>query len=181
MKITKTEIEGLLILEPRVFSDDRGYFFESFNAQVFNDYLGKKVDFVQDNESLSKKGVVRGLHFQTPPMAQGKLVRVTQGTALDIAVDIRKDSPTYGQHYSIELTAENKLMFWIPEGFAHGFVALENNTRFLYKCTNFYSPACEAALLWSDKDLNIDWKISEALVSDKDNIATEFVNFTSPF
>ena len=180
MTITKTEIEGLLILEPRVFKDDRGLFFESFNKEQFTEAAGS-VNFIQDNQSVSKKGVLRGLHFQTNPHAQGKLVRVAHGSVIDVAVDIRKDSPTYGQHVSVKLSAENNKQFWIPEGFAHGFVSLEDNTIFCYKCTDYYAPECEGSLLWNDKDLNINWGIQEPLVSEKDKVATKFVNFTTSF
>lgn len=180
MTITKTAIEGLLILEPRVFKDDRGLFFESFNEKLFNEAAGP-IDFIQDNQSVSKKGVLRGLHFQNNPHAQGKLVRVAQGAVIDVAVDIRKDSPTYGQHVAVELTAENNKQFWIPAGFAHGFAALENNTIFCYKCTDYYAPECEGSLLWNDPDLNINWGIENPLVSEKDEVATKFTNFTSSF
>lgn len=181
MEIIKTPIEGLLIIKPRVFGDERGYFFESFNQQAFENAIGDKISFVQDNESLSQKGVLRGLHFQKPPHAQGKLVRVNAGSVLDVAVDLRKSSPTYGQQYSIELSAENKLMFWIPPGFAHGFAALEDNTKFLYKCTELYAPQSEGTIAWNDKDLGIDWKVTSPIVSEKDQNGEEFCNFVSPF
>ena len=181
MTIEKTAIEGLLILEPRVFKDDRGAFFESFNQEQFNKAAGKDVVFVQDNQSISKKGVVRGLHFQNPPYAQGKLVRVIKGAVIDVAVDIRKSSPTYGQHVAVELSEENNRQFWIPEGFAHGFVALEDDTIFAYKCTNNYAPSSEGCLLWNDKDLKINWKVSDAIVSEKDEEGEEFHNFVTQF
>ncbi len=139
MKVTETNLQGSFIIEPNVFKDKRGYFFESFNHQKFEDLTGIKINFVQDNESMSQKGVLRGLHFQRPPFAQGKLVRVMQGSVLDVAVDIRKSSPTYGEWVAVELTQHNKWMYWIPPGFAHGFVALEDNTVFFYKCTNVYN------------------------------------------
>ena len=139
------------------------------------------LDFVQDNQSLSSKGVLRGLHFQNPPYAQGKLVRVIKGAVLDISVDIRKDSPTYGQHFSVELSEENKTVFWIPPGFAHGFVTLEDNTIFSYKCTEVYNAASEGSLLWNDADLNIDWGIADPLVSDKDRVVGNFKDFKSKF
>lgn len=180
MTITKTAIEGLLIYEPRVFNDDRGLFFESFNEKIFEEAAGD-IKFVQDNQSVSKKGVLRGLHFQNPPHAQGKLVRVANGSVIDVAVDIRKDSRTYGEHVAVELTAENNKQFWIPPGFAHGFVALEDDTIFCYKCTDYYAPECEGSLLWNDEDLKIDWGIENPLVSDKDKIATKFANFTTSF
>jgi dTDP-4-dehydrorhamnose 3,5-epimerase len=180
MKVTKTAIEGLLILEPRVFQDDRGLFFESFNDQLFTEAAGP-IQFVQDNQSVSKKGVLRGLHFQTNPHAQGKLVRVAKGTVIDVAVDIRKDSPTYGQHVAVELSATNNKQFWIPAGFAHGFVALEDDTIFCYKCTDYYAPECEGSLLWNDEVLNIDWGINDPIISEKDKVAAKFINFTSTF
>lgn len=181
MNIEKTPISGLLILTPRVFKDDRGQFFESFNKQKFDEATDGKYQFVQDNESTSKKDVLRGLHFQNPPHAQGKLVRVSQGAVIDVAVDIRKSSPTYGQYVAVELTAENGKQFWIPPGFAHGFVALEDDTVFCYKCTDYYAPSSEGCLLWNDKDLNIDWGTNSPLVSDKDAIGEEFHNFVTQF
>lgn len=181
MTITKTSIEGLLLLEPRVFEDDRGAFFESFNELQFNEAVGRPIKFIQDNQSVSKKGVLRGLHFQVNPRAQGKLVRVAKGRVIDVAVDIRRNSPTYGNHVAVELSAENNTQFWIPEGFAHGFVSLEDDTIFCYKCTDYYAPSCEGSLLWNDQNLNIDWGIMNPLISDKDKIATEFANFTTSF
>jgi len=180
MEIIKAPIEGLLVINPKIFGDDRGYFFESWSEESFakNDL---DLDFVQDNQSLSSKGVLRGLHFQNPPFAQGKLVRVIKGAVLDVVVDIRKESATYGQHFSIELNEENKTIFWIPPGFAHGFITLEDDTIFTYKCTGVYNSASEEALLWSDKDLNIDWGAIEPLVSDKDLVAGSFKNFKSQF
>lgn len=181
MKVEQTKIEGLLIIHPTVFGDDRGWFMESFNQQQFTNAfleLGLNVPkFVQDNHSLSQKGVLRGLHYQNVPHAQGKLVRVVQGKAWDVAVDIRKDSKTYGQWVGIELSAQNKTMLWIPEGFAHGFIALEDNTQFLYKATNYYNKESEGAILWNDPNLAIEWpleNIAEVLVSDKDKIADVF-------
>lgn len=181
MNIIKPEIEGLLIITPKVFKDDRGEFMESFNKQKFDEAVGREVNFVQDNQSVSKKGVLRGLHFQTPPFAQGKLVRVTKGAVIDIAVDIRKDSPTYGDYVAVELSAQNNEQFWIPEGFAHGFVALEDETTFLYKCTNYYAPQCEGTILWNDPTLNIDWGIDNPIISEKDAVGQEFSNFVSDF
>lgn len=180
MEIIKTPIEGLLVIKPKIFGDDRGYFFESWSRESFAKN-GLDLDFVQDNQSLSSKGVLRGLHFQNPPFSQGKLVRVIKGSVLDIAVDIRKESATYGQHFSIELNEENKTIFWIPPGFAHGFVTLEDDTIFTYRCTGFYNAASEGALLWSDADLNIDWGAINPLVSDKDLVAGSFENFESQF
>lgn len=175
------EIEGLVVLEPRRFHDDRGYFFESFNEQKYSELLGEEAVFVQDNVSCSKMNVLRGLHFQNPPFAQGKLVSVIKGKVLDVAVDLRKDSPTYGQHEIIELSAENGLQFYIPPGFAHGFVALEEDTLFSYKCTNYYSPSHEETLLWNDSKLGIDWKCVTPLVSAKDIVGKKFDTFVSPF
>ena len=180
MKIIKTEIEGLLIIEPRVFEDERGYFFESWSKDAFQN-VGLDINFVQDNESLSSKGVVRGLHFQNPPFAQGKLVRVLKGSVLDVAVDIRKNSPTYGKHVSAHLCEENKTMFWIPPGFAHGFSTLENNTIFSYKCSGVYNKESEGSLMWNDTDLNIDWKIKNPIISEKDQNSALFTNFKSLF
>jgi dTDP-4-dehydrorhamnose 3,5-epimerase len=180
MEIIKTPLEGLLVIKPRVFRDERGYFFESWSKQSFAE-VGLNLDFAQDNQSLSDKGVLRGLHFQNPPYPQGKLVRVIKGAVLDVSVDIRKDSPTYGQYFSVELSEENKTIVWIPPGFAHGFVTLEDNTIFTYKCTGLYSKDSEGALLWNDKDLNINWEINDPLVSEKDLVAGNFKNFVSKF
>lgn len=180
MEVIETKIKGLLIIKPKVFSDSRGYFFESYNADVFkkNNILA---DFVQDNQSLSNSRVLRGLHFQAPPFDQGKLVRVINGAVLDVAVDIRKSSSTYGEHVSIKLTEENKTMFYIPPGFAHGFVTLRDNTIFSYKCTNVYHKDSEGCVLWNDKDLNINWNVENPTLSEKDITGTPFKNFTSPF
>jgi dTDP-4-dehydrorhamnose 3,5-epimerase len=180
MDITTFDIQGPLLIKPRIFHDDRGYFYESYNAPVFN-RNGISAVFVQDNQSSSLKNVLRGLHFQAPPFDQGKLVRVVKGAVYDVAVDIRKGSPTYGQHLKVELTEENKFMFWIPPGFAHGFLSLENDTLFLYKCTNVYDKQSEGGLLWNDPDLNIDWGMSEPLVSEKDMELSAWKNFNSPF
>lgn len=180
MQIEKTEIEGLLIIRPKVFEDDRGHFFESFNKNVFFKN-GLSLEFVQDNQSLSNKNVLRGLHFQSPPYAQGKLIRVIRGSVLDVAVDIRKSSPTYGKNLVINLSEQNKIMFYIPEGFAHGFLTLEDNTIFSYKCTNFFNKESEGSLLWNDLDLNINWGITNPILSDKDKVAPLFNSFNSPF
>ena len=180
MEFKKTKIEGLVIIEPKVFSDERGYFYESYNKENFKNN-GLDLQFVQDNQSLSQQGVLRGLHFQAPPFEQGKLVRVIQGSVLDVAVDIRPNSPTYGQYESVLLSGQNKTLFWIPPGFAHGFVTLENNTIFCYKCTGPYSKASEGALLWNDPQLNINWGIDQPLVSEKDQEANTFEQFISPF
>jgi dTDP-4-dehydrorhamnose 3,5-epimerase len=173
-------IEGLIEFHPRIFRDDRGFFMETFSMKWFEP-LGLKPNFVQDNQSVSKKGVLRGLHFQKPPHAQAKLVRVTTGRALDVAVDLRKDSPTYGQHVACVLDSEKQNVFYIPEGFAHGFVALEENTTFLYKCTDFYAPQTEGGILWNDPALGIDWGIAEPLVSPKDEVLPLLEQFSSPF
>ena len=180
MEIIKTPIEGLLVIKPKIFGDDRGHFFESWSKESFAKNV-LNLDFVQDNQSLSSKGVLRGLHFQNPPFAQGKLVRVIKGAVLDVVVDIRKESSTYGKHFSIELNEENKTICWIPPGFAHGFVTLQDDTIFTYKCTEVYNSASEEALLWSDEDLNIDWRAINPLVSDKDLVAGSFKNFKSQF
>lgn len=176
-----TEIEAVKIFEPRLFHDSRGYFFESFNQQHFEEAVGEEIRFVQDNESCSSKGVLRGLHFQTPPFAQGKLVRVAKGSVVDVAVDLRSSSPTYGKSVAVELSAENKRQLWIPPGFAHGFVALEDDTLFLYKCTAYYSPQHEDTLLYNDAQLNIDWKVADPVLSDKDLIGKAFSTFQTPF
>lgn len=181
MNFIKGDIEGLWIIEPKVFGDHRGYFFESFQKKKFSEETGFHLDFVQDNESFSSKGVLRGLHFQKPPHAQGKLVRVIQGSVLDVAVDIRKDSPTYGKHQSVIISAENKKQFFIPPGFAHGFLTLEDNTIFSYKCTDYYHPETEGAIAWFDETLNIDWGKIQPTISEKDKEAERFCNFSTPF
>jgi dTDP-4-dehydrorhamnose 3,5-epimerase len=181
MDFINCDIKGLKIIEPTVFGDVRGYFFESFNQSEFEKSIGKKVSFCQDNQSLSNTGVVRGLHFQNPPHAQGKLVRVIQGSVLDVALDIRKESPTFGQFHVILLSAENKKQFWIPEGFAHGFSTLEDNTIFQYKCTNYYHPSSESSLLWCDNQLNIDWLVKDAIISAKDQSGVKWEDFITPF
>ena len=158
MNVIKTDIEGVVIIEPKVFGDHRGYFFESFSERDFNAQV-REVRFVQDNESRSSYGVLRGLHFQKPPYAQSKLVRVVKGAVLDVAVDIRKGSPTFGKHVAVELSEDNHRQFFIPRGFAHGFVVLTDDVIFQYKCDNFYAPECEGAVAWDDPDLGIDWKV----------------------
>ncbi len=168
MNVIETKIPGLLIIEPKIFEDERGFFVETYNESRYKE-MGIPGDFVQDNLSQSKKGVLRGLHYQAPPFAQGKLVTVLAGAVLDVAVDIRFGSPTFGQHVAVELTAENKKQFWIPEGFAHGFLTLEDNTLFSYKCTNVYSPDHDRGVKWSDSEIGIDWPQIEALrISEKD-------------
>lgn len=179
MQISKFEIEGLLLIEPRLFQDERGFFFESYNATKYAEILGEATNFVQDNISLSKKNVLRGLHFQEYPYSQGKLVTVLQGKVLDVAVDIRKNSKTFGQFQSVELSSDNKYQFWIPPGFAHGFLTLEDNTLFSYKCTNFYSPEHEKTIKWNDLILAIDWQnISNPILSEKDELGQSFIEFT---
>jgi dTDP-4-dehydrorhamnose 3,5-epimerase len=180
MEVIETKIKDLLIIKPKVFADARGYFFESYNETIFKQN-GIVANFVQDNQSLSSTGVLRGLHFQAPPHDQGKLVRVITGAVLDVAVDIRKNSSTYGQHVTIELTEENKTMFYIPPGFAHGFLTLRDNTIFSYKCTNVYNKASEGCVLWNDSDLNINWDVANPILSEKDLVGTPFKEFNSPF
>ena len=180
MEIINTAIPELKTIQPKVFGDARGYFFESYNKQQLAD-AGLTADFVQDNQSLSAKNVIRGLHFQKPPFAQGKLVRVATGSAMDVAVDIRKGSPTYGQYVSVILSSETNNMFWIPAGFAHGFVALEEHTLFLYKTTQFYNKESEGAIRWNDPDIHVEWGVSEPVISDKDKVSPFFKDFESPF
>ena len=169
MNVIKTDIDDVVIIEPRIFKDARGYFFESFSQREFDEKV-RPIRFVQDNESKSSYGVLRGLHFQKPPFAQSKLVRVIKGAVLDVAVDIRKGSPTFGRYVAVELTEENHLQFFIPRGFAHGFSVLTDEVIFQYKCDNFYAPHSEGALAWDDPDLEIDWKIpaDKVLLSEKD-------------
>jgi len=180
MEIIKTGIKDLLIINPKIFADARGYFFESYNEEVFKKN-GIDVNFIQDNQSLSSTGVLRGLHFQAPPHDQGKLVRVITGAVLDVAVDIRKNSSTYGKHVAIELTEENKTMFFIPPGFAHGFLTLKDNTIFSYKCTNLYHKESEGTILWDDLDLNVNWNYNDPILSEKDISGIPFKTFVSPF
>lgn len=180
MEVIETKIKGLLIVKPKVFADERGYFFESYNEDVFKKN-GIEAKFVQDNQSLSNAGVLRGLHFQAPPFAQGKLVRVITGAVLDVAVDIRKNSPTYGEYVGIELNEENKTMFYIPPGFAHGFLTLRDNTIFSYKCTDLYNKASEGTILWNDTNININWNIINPVLSEKDLNGQRFEDFKSPF
>ena len=182
MEIIKTGIEGLLILEPRIFQDARGYFFESFSQREFEEKVGP-VHFVQDNESMSSYGVMRGLHFQRPPYTQSKLVRCVSGAVLDVAVDIRQGSPTYGQHVAVELTAENHRQFFIPKGFAHGFAVLSETAVFQYKCDEFYHPEADAGISILDETLGIDWRIpmDKAILSDKDTRHGMLADFQSPF
>lgn len=169
MNVIKTDIEGVVIIEPRIFNDARGYFFESFSERDFCKEV-REVRFVQDNESKSSYGVLRGLHFQKPPFCQSKLVRVIKGAVLDVAVDIRKGSPTFGKHVAVELTEDNHRQFFVPRGFAHGFSVLSDEVIFQYKCDNFYAPQSEGAIAWNDPDLNIDWRIpaEKVILSEKD-------------
>lgn len=180
MEKIETGIDGLILLRPRVFEDDRGYFMESFNRAVFSN-LNVQVEFVQDNESQSEKGVLRGLHFQHPPHAQAKLVRVIRGSALDVVVDIRRSSPTFGHHRSFLLDDKKREMLFIPEGFAHGFLALETPTLFSYKCSNFYCKDSEDGLAWNDPSFDIQWGIENPNLSEKDKLAGFFSDFQTPF
>ena len=183
IEVIKTNIEGVLIIQPKVFGDSRGYFLESFNAREFAEKTGIDVTFVQDNESRSHYGVLRGLHFQLPPFTQSKLVRVVRGRVLDVAVDIRKGSPTYGQHISCELTEDNHRQFFVPKGFAHGFCVLSDGAVFQYKCDNFYAPQADSGISILDDSLGIDWGISmdKAILSDKDIKHVCLKDFESPF
>ena len=182
MEVIKTAIEGVYIIEPKVFGDARGYFFESFSEREFKEKVGD-IHFVQDNESMSKYGVMRGLHFQRPPYAQSKLVRCVKGKVIDVAVDIRKGSPTYGQHVAALLTEENHRQFFIPQGFAHGFAVLSESAVFQYKCDNFYHPEADGGISILDESLGIDWGLAmeEALLSEKDTKHPKLVEFDSPF
>lgn len=188
MEVIKTNIEGPVILEPKIFGDARGYFFESFSQREFDEKVaipqyGKPIIFVQDNESMSSYGVMRGLHFQAPPFTQSKLVRCVKGAVLDVAVDIRKGSPTYGQHVAVELTEDNHRQFFVPRGFAHGFAVLSETAVFQYKCDNFYAPQAEGGISIKDDSLGIDWKIpvENALLSEKDTNHALLKDFDSPF
>lgn len=183
MEIIKTDIDGVFIIEPKVFGDSRGYFFESFNAREFALKTGLDVNFVQDNESMSHYGVLRGLHFQNPPYAQSKLVRVVQGKVVDVAVDIRRGSPTYGKYVMAELTGENHRQFFVPRGFAHGFAVLSDVAVFQYKCDNFYAPASEGAIAWNDPDIAIPWPVpaSDVELSEKDKKHPFLKDIVSPF
>ena len=182
MEVIKTAIDGVVIIEPKVFKDARGYFFESFSQREFEEKV-RKINFVQDNESMSSYGVMRGLHFQTPPFTQSKLVRCVKGTVLDVAVDIRKGSPTYGQHVAVELTQDNHRQFFVPRGFAHGFAVLSETAIFQYKCDNFYAPQADGGISIKDESLGIDWKIltDKSLLSEKDTLHECLLDFDSPF
>ena len=183
INVLKTDIEGVMIIEPKVFGDARGYFLESFNAKEFAEKTGLNINFVQDNESMSSYGVMRGLHFQRPPFTQSKLVRCVKGAVLDVAVDIRKGSPTYGKHVAVELTEENHRQFFVPRGFAHGFAVLSDVAVFQYKCDNFYAPQADGGISILDDSLGIDWKIptEKALLSEKDTKHALLKDFDSPF
>lgn len=183
MQVIKTALEGVLIIEPRIFKDTRGYFFESYNKKAFDEAIGRKVDFVQDNESMSSRGVMRGLHFQRPPYTQAKLVRCVRGRVLDVAVDLRKGSPTYGRHVAVELSEDNHRQFFVPRGFAHGFAVLSDVAVFQYKCDNYYAPEADGGISIADESLGIDWQLdpSEALLSDKDMKHPLLKDFDSPF
>lgn len=182
MEVIKTAIEGVVIIEPRIFKDARGYFFESFSEREFEEKVCKTT-FVQDNESFSSYGVLRGLHFQKPPFTQSKLVRVIKGAVLDVAVDIRKGSPTYGQHVAVKLTENNHRQLFIPRGFAHGFAVLSKDVLFQYKCDNFYAPQADGGIAWNDPDLNIDWQIplDKVILSEKDTKHPKLKDYNSDF
>ena len=173
MEVIKTEIEGVVIIEPRIFKDARGYFFESYSQREFNEKVAQ-IDFCQDNESMSTYGVMRGLHFQRPPFTQSKLVRCVKGAVLDVAVDIRKGSPTYGKHVAVELTEDNHRQFFVPRGFAHGFAVLSDVAHFHYKCTDYYHPEDEGCIRWDDPDLAVDWPVSGPQCSSKDRQGMSF-------
>lgn len=181
MNFIKGDLEGLYIIEPSIYSDSRGHFYESYRKDLFREKTGFLGEFVQDNESYSTKNVLRGLHFQSPPFAQAKLVRVIHGEVLDVAVDIRKNSPTYGQHQKIVLSSENKRMFFIPEGFAHGLLILSESAVFSYKCSHLYAPDCEGGFVWNDPSLNIDWLTNKPMISAKDAELGYFDTFVSCF
>jgi dTDP-4-dehydrorhamnose 3,5-epimerase len=181
LKIKTTKIKSVYIIKPRKFKDNRGVFFESFNDQIFKKKIDSKVNFVQDNQSLSHKGVLRGLHFQNPPFGQAKLVSVLKGSVLDVVVDLRKESKTFGKYIIEELNEYNNLQIYIPVGMAHGFLTLEDNTIFSYKCSEFYNKESEDSLLWNDKILNIKWPDSNPILSEKDENAKKFTSFVSPF
>lgn len=180
MEIIKSGFDGLYVIEPKVFQDKRGYFYETWNKEAFT-ASGLDMEFVQDNQSLSGAGVLRGLHFQLPPWEQGKLVRVISGSVLDVVVDLRKNQPTFGKHFKCILDANKKNMLWIPPGFAHGFLTLEDETVFFYKCSQIYNKESERAILWNDTDLAVDWGNLSPIVSDKDSSACSFKSFESPF
>jgi len=177
MNIIQTEFRDLYIIEPSIFEDDRGYFFESFNYEKFTKETSLTINFVQDNESMSNKGVLRGLHLQISPKSQAKLVRVVSGSVNDVVVDLRKEEPTFGKYFKIHLSAENNRQLFIPSGFAHGFLSLQDNTKFLYKCSDFYSKEHEFTIIWNDTDLKIDWQIENPIISEKDENGINFETF----
>ncbi|MGF1566311.1 MAG: dTDP-4-dehydrorhamnose 3,5-epimerase [Flavobacteriales bacterium] len=181
MTIHSTAIDGLLVIEPSVYTDDRGYFFEHYNKKAFRKMTGVAANFVQDNESSSMAGTIRGLHFQVPPFEMGKLIRVVNGSVLDVAVDLRVGSPTFGRHASVVLSAQNKRQMWVPPGFAHGFLALEDDSIVSYKCSTYYNRDSERCLRWNDPDLGIDWGVDKPLLSEKDANSPLFREFDSPF
>lgn len=181
MEFIKTKFDGVYLIKPKVFQDNRGFFMETYSQKAFAEQ-GIEANFVQDNHSLSaQKGVLRGLHFQAPPYAQAKLARVTKGSVYDVIVDIRKNSPTYGQWEAFTLSADNFQMLYVPHGFAHGFLTLVDNTEFQYKCDNFYEPSSEQGIIWNDPTLNIDWPIKDVILSEKDKLHPKFQDFNSPF
>ena len=181
MKINITNIQGVYLIKPKIFKDDRGVFFESFNKEIFDNNVDSKINFVQDNQSLSSKGVLRGLHFQNPPHAQAKLVSVVKGSVIDVVVDLRKESETYGNYILEELSEYNNHQLFVPKGMAHGFLTLEDNTIFSYKCSDFYHKEFEDSILWNDPALNIKWPNSNPILSEKDENAKKFSSFVSPF
>lgn len=181
MQFETTRLEGVMLVRPRMFEDERGSFTETWNMHAFQEIVGQSVHFKQSNESVSREGVLRGMHFQVPPHGQGKLVRVTQGRVLDVAVDLRKESPTFGQHVAVELSSENRWQLWIPVGFAHGFLAMEDGSTLQYQCTDTYHPKSEQSLAWDDPNLGIDWRVERPLVSERDQAASAFASFESPF
>jgi len=181
MNIIKTDFKNLLILEPNVIRDDRGYFLESFNEAKFRIETGQNISFVQDNESVSSKNVLLGFHFQLPPYSQSKLIRVAQGSVVDVVVDLRRSQQTFLQHFKILLSAENQQQLFVPEGFAHGFLVLEDNTIFSYKCSNYYNKASDKSILWNEEAFGIDWGVNQPSLSDKDKFAMKFVDFENPF
>jgi len=181
VEIIEFELKGLILIKPRVFIDERGYFYESYNKEDLNLILGINIDFVQDNESLSNKNVLRGLHFQEPPFEQAKLVRVIKGRVTDVCVDIRSDSSTFGKHVKVDLSEINKHLLFIPAGFAHGFVTREDNTIFSYKCSSFYNKNSENSIYWNDQDLAIEWNVGDPIVSDKDRSAKSLKELNTLF
>lgn len=181
MKVESCKLKDVFVIQPQIFEDERGYFFESFNNKKFEDLTGIKTSFVQDNQSKSKIDVVRGMHFQNPPFAQQKLVRVLQGSILDVVLDIRSNSPTYGEYFTVELSSSNLKQIYVPAGFAHGFKTLEDDTIIVYKCSDYYHPESEQTILWNDPTIQMDWNIKNPIVSEKDKNGRNFDEFQSPF